>query len=166
MSNPLYTLTGQFKELQALQDAADADMAVAVRDTMAGIEAEFNEKAKAVSHVILNMDSDIGAIDAEIERLKERKRIISNRQTEVREYLRENMEASGISKISCPLFTITLVAGRESVVVDNEDSIPDELMRVKTECAPDKTAIAAKIKAGEEVPGARLERGQSSVRIK
>ncbi len=162
----LYEITGQFKELTLLQETADEDLSVAIRDTMAGIEAEFNDKALAVSHVILNVDADVAALDREIDRLQERKRLLTNRQREIKEYLRENMEATGISKISCPLFTITLAKGRESVVVDDENSLPDELMRVKTEISPDKTAIAAKLKAGEEVPGARLERGQSSIRIK
>lgn len=162
----LYEITGQFKELVKLQETADEDMAVAIRDTMAGIEAEFNDKALAVSHVILNFDADVAALDREIERLQERKRLVTNRQREIREYLRENMEAAGMTKISCPLFTITLAKGREVVVVDDENAIPDELMRVKTEIAPDKTAIANKIKAGEVVPGCHLERGASSVRIK
>ena len=162
----LYEITGQFKELAALADGADEDLAIAVRDTMGAIEAEFNDKALAVSHVILNFDSDIAALDLEIDRLSERKRLISNRQKQIKDYLRENMEAAGISKISCPLFTITCAKGRESVVVDSEDGIPDDLMSVKTEIRPDKVAIAAKLKAGEEVPGCRLERGQSSIRIK
>ena len=162
----LYEITGQFKELAALAEGADEDLAVAVRDTLEAIEAEFNEKALAVSHVILNFDADIAALDLEIGRLTERKRLISNRQKQIKDYLRENMEASGISKISCPLFTITCAKGRESVVVDNEDGIPDDLMSVKTEVRPDKIAIAARLKAGEEIPGCRLERGQSSIRIK
>ena len=162
----LYEITGQFRELAALADGADEDLAVAVRDTMGAIEAEFNDKALAVSHVILNFDADIAALDSEIDRLQERKRLITNRQKEIKDYLRENMEATGITKISCPLFTITCAKGRESVVVDDESKLPDELMRVKTEISPDKTAIAAKLKAGDDVPGARLERGQSSIRIK
>ena len=162
----LYEITGQFKELAALADGADEDLAIAVRDTMGAIEAEFNDKALAVSHVILNFDADLAALDLEIDRLTERKRLISNRQKQIKDYLRENMEAAGISKISCPLFTITCAKGRESVVVDSEDGIPDDLMSVKTEIKPDKVAIAAKLKAGEEVPGCRLERGQSSIRIK
>jgi len=162
----LYAITGQFKELSALQETADEDLAVAIRDTMGAIEAEFQEKALAVSHVILNFDADVAALDREIERLQERKRLVTNRQREIKEYLRENMEAAGMTKISCPLFTITLAKGREVVAIDDEAALPDELMRVKTEIAPDKTAIAAKLKAGEEVPGARLERGQSSIRIK
>lgn len=162
----LYAITGRFKELAALQETADEDLAVAIRDTMGAIEAEFNDKALAVSHVILNFDADVAALDREIERLQERKRLVTNRQREIKEYLRENMEAAGMTKISCPLFTITLAKGREVVAIDDEAALPDELMRVKTEIAPDKTAIAAKLKAGEEVPGARLERGQSSIRIK
>lgn len=162
----LYEITGQFRELAALADGDDEDLAVAVRDTMGAIEAEFNDKALAVSHVILNFDADIAALDSEIDRLQERKRLITNRQKEIKDYLRENMEATGITKISCPLFTITCAKGRESVVVDDESKLPDELMRVKTEISPDKTAIAAKLKAGDDVPGARLERGQSSIRIK
>ena len=162
----LYEITGQFRELAALADGDDEGLAVAVRDTMGAIEAEFNDKALAVSHVILNFDADIAALDSEIDRLQERKRLITNRQKEIKDYLRENMEATGITKISCPLFTITCAKGRESVVVDDESKLPDELMRVKTEISPDKAAIAAKLKAGEDVPGARLERGQSSIRIK
>lgn len=162
----LYEITGQFKELAALADGADVDLAVAVRDTMGAIEAEFNDKAVAVSHVILNFDADIAALDLEIDRLTERKRLMVNRQKSIRDYLRENMESTGITKISCPLFTITCAMGRESVVIDNESAIPDELMTVKTEIKPDKPAIAARLKAGEEIPGCHLERGQSSIRIK
>lgn len=162
----LYELTGQYKELAVLAETADEDMAIAVRDTLGMIEAEFQDKALAVSRIILNLETDTSAIDAEIDRLQERKRLIANRQREIKDYLRENMEAAEITKISCPLFTITLAKGREVAVIDDENALPDELMRVKTEINPDKNAIAAKLKAGEEVPGAHLERGQSSIRIK
>lgn len=162
----LYELTGQFRELSALAENADEDMAVAVRDTMGAIEAEFKDKALAVSHIILNFEADVSALDAEIDRLQERKRLVTNRQGQIKDYLRENMQAAEITKISCPLFTITLAKGRETVVVDDESALPDDLVTVKTDVKPDKAAIAAKLKAGNEVPGARLERSQSTIRIK
>lgn len=162
----LYEITGQFKELAALAENADEDLAIAVRDTLGAIEAEFEQKAQAVATIILNFDSDVAAIDGEIDRLNERKRLLQNRQKQIKDYLRENMEATGITKISCPLFTITCAKGREVVVVDDQDAIPDELMTVKTEIKPNKDAIAAALKAGEDVPGCHLERGQSSIRIK
>ena len=162
----LYQISQEYRELAKLAEDADEDMAVAVRDTIGAIAGEFEEKAKAVATIALNVNTDVEAIDAEIERLKERKRIIQNRVQGLKDYLRENMEATGITKISCPVFTITLSKGRESVVVDDESAIPDDLMRVTTKIDPDKTAIAAKIKAGEEVPGAHLERGKGSILIK
>lgn len=162
----LYTLSEQFRELQGLVDNADEDMAVAVRDTMQMIEGEFQAKAQAITSLALNLDSDVEAIDGEIKRLQERKRLITNRQGQLKEYLRENMEATGITKISCPLFTITLAKGKQVAVVDKKDSIPDDFMRVTTSIEPDKLAIVAALKAGQEVPGTHLETGKSSIRIK
>lgn len=162
----LYKITEQYRELAALAEGADEGLAVAVRDTMQAIGGEFEEKGKALATVVLNMGSDVEALDAEIKRLQDRKRAIVNRQESMKEYLRENMDAAGITKITHPLFSITCAAGREIAVIDNETAIPDEFMRVKTECAPDKLAIAAALKEGKDVPGAHLERAQSSIRIK
>lgn len=161
----LREISEQYRELVAIAESDEHSMEL-VRDTMEAIGGEFDQKAQAVVTIALNMDDDCAAIDAEIARLEKRRKVITNRADSLRDYLRINMEATGISKISCPLFSITLVAGRESVVVDDQDKLPDDLLRVKTELAPDKTAIAAKLKAGEDVPGAHLERGQSSIRIK
>ena len=162
----LHEIAAEYREVAALADSDDEGMAQAVLDTLEAVGGEFEQRAQTLVRITLNRDSDIAALEAEIKRLEDRKRVIVNQQQSFKDYLRRNMEACGMTKISCPLFTITLAKGRESVVVDDENSIPDDLMRVKTEIAPDKTAIAAKLKAGEEVPGARLERGQSSIRIK
>lgn len=162
----LYEITEQFKELAALAEGADEDLAIAVRDTMEAVEGEFQEKGKALAMVTLNMDGDIDAIDKQIERLVERKRCIVNRKESLKDYLRTNMEAAGITKITHPLFTITLGKGKPIVVIDQESEIPDEFMRVKTSMAPDKAEIARAIKEGVDVPGAHSEIGQSSIRIK
>ncbi|TWC17126.1 viral Gp157 protein [Pseudomonas sp. SJZ085] len=162
----LYTITEQFKELAALAETADEDLAVALRDTMEGIEGEFQEKGKAIAMVTLNIDGDLEAIQSQIERLTERKRIITNRKESLKEYLRTNMEASGITKITHPLFTITCGKGKPIVVIDDEKAIPDDFVNVKVTSAPDKAAIAKAIKEGKEVPGAHTEIGKSSISIK
>lgn len=162
----LYELTAQFKELSALADTADEDLAVAVRDTLEAVEGEFQEKGKAIAMIALNIDGDLEAIQSQIDRLTERKRIITNRKESLKEFLRENMDASGITKIAHPLFTITCGKGKPSVVIDDQNAIPDKYMRVTTNMAPDKAAIAKAIKEGEEVPGAHSEIGKSSISIK
>jgi hypothetical protein len=161
----LYEISENLRGLASI-DAEDESMALAIRDTMQAVQGEFDEKAKSVASVILNMDSDAEAIQAEIDRLTARKKAIANRQEGIKNYLRENMEACGISKISHPLFSITLAKGREVAIIDNPSIIPDELTYVNTEIRPEKTEILRLLKEGKEVPGAHIERSQSSIRIK
>lgn len=158
----LHELTGQFLELANNEDLP----AEAIRDTLEGMEGDIKTNAASLADWALDMDGNIGKIDAAIERLQAKKKAITNRKAELVEYLRNNMEATGISKIQCPLFSITLVAGRDSVAISDENAIPDEFMRVKTDISPDKTAIAKALKEGQEIAGASLQRGQSSIRIK
>jgi hypothetical protein len=147
--------------------AMDPDIpAEALKDTLDGIEGMFNDKAVRVVDVINNGDSDIAAIDGEIARLQARKKVIQNAKESLKEYLRMNMEATGISKIESPLFVITLAKGRDIAVIDNEEAIPDDYVRVKTTIAPDKASILKALKEGEDVPGAHIEKSKSSVRIK
>ncbi|MBK3479874.1 siphovirus Gp157 family protein [Pseudomonas sp. MF6751] len=162
----LYTIAEQFKELAALAETADEDLAVALRDTMEGIEGEFQEKGKAIAMITLNIDGDLEAIQSQIDRLTERKRVINNRKESLKEYLRSNMDAAGITKITHPLFTITCGKGKPIVVIDDEKAIPDDFVNVNVTSAPDKAAIAKALKDGQEVPGAHSEIGKSSISIK
>lgn len=184
----LYALTGKLAELQGMADSDDESLKEALQHAMDEIQGEFEVKADNIVMLRRNIESDVTAIDTEIERLTELKRIKSNCVAQISDYLRRNMEAANLKSIKRPLFTITLALGKEKVIVDNEDAVPDELTAVKTSIAPDKNAIAAKLKeirehndavrkrieAGEdaehellpEPAWAHLERGESSIRIK
>jgi len=161
----LYQITEQHRDLQALADA-DELPAEAIADTFDALEGEFNDKAMSVVHVIENMDSDVEAVDREIKRLSARKAALSNRRDSIREYLRSNMEATGIAKIECPLFAITIAKGRDMVLVDNENLIPDDLVEISVISKPNKREILKRMKGGEDIPGARIEKSKSSLRIK
>lgn len=161
----LYKLSEQHRELQEMVSSGDMTLDD-LKDTFEGLEGEFNEKAVSLIHVVNNMSSDTTEIDTEIKRLQGRKKAITNKQDNMREYLRTNMEASGITKIECPLFSISLAKGRDTVVIEDDQKIPDELIDVSVVQKPDKREILAKLKAGEEVPGCRIEKSKSSLRIK
>lgn len=158
----LYELTEQYRDLQKMEDM-DPD---AIADTLEAVGGEFENKAQAIVTVSRGMDANIEAIDNEIKRLNDLKKSIKNREDSLRDYLRENMAAAGISNIKCPLFSITLAKGREVAVIHDESELPDEYMSVKTTITPDKKAILAALKAGTDVPGAALERSAESLRVK
>jgi uncharacterized protein YlzI (FlbEa/FlbD family) len=160
----LRVISEQYRGLLDLAKTDDLPIE-AIKDTLDGIEGEFNDKALKIVDVISSVEGDIAQIDAEIDRLTARKKTIVNRNQSIRDYLQNNMEACGITKIECPLFTITLAAGRDIVVIDNEDELPDEYIAVKTSTAPDKKELLKALKIGA-VAGAHIEKSKSSLRIK
>lgn len=157
----LYELTG------ALADSSSMDLNdEAVQNSLEAIQGDFNDKAIAIIKLTENMTADTTAIDAEIDRLKARKQVIENRKKSLREYLLHNMEACNITKIECPLFTASLRKGVESVEIEDQSKLPDEFVTVEVVTKPDKNLIKAKLKAGEDVPGATLKRGATTLTIK
>ena len=151
----LYELKNQYLALAELAD--DPDMPEqALQDSLEGITGEIELKAEALLQVVANMEGDTTAIDAEIKRLQERKRIINNRRQSLRDYLQINMEQSGIDKIACPLFAITLSKPRPMVVITDESAIPDDYIKVTVTSAPIKADILKALKSGESIPGCAL----------
>ena len=184
----LYALSGQLAELQALLDTDDESLKEALQNAMNEIQGEFEIKADSIVKLRRNIESDVDAIDKEVERLNELKRIKKNSISAISDYLRRNMEAANLKTIKRPLFTITLALAPERAIIDNLDEIPDELVVVSSAVDPDKKAILARLKvirdhnaqirqrmaSGEDVEAelleqpvwAHLERGESSIRIK
>jgi len=156
---PLYELTGQYLELQDLEDIPEDALA----DTLEAIEGEFNEKAVRICHVLANADGSVEAIDKEIKRLQEKKRMLTGSKERLKDYLREKMERSGITKITSDLFNVTLMKPREVVVIDDEEKIDMEYMRVSY--APDKTKIKNALKDGAEIEGAHMGLSKAGVKI-
>lgn len=161
----LYKLTGQLKELEILVSKEEVP-AEQVEDTLKVIEGDFEEKAINIIKVVKNQQPSIDAMDNEIARLNRMKKSIASKMENLKEYLRTNMEASGISKIECPLFTITCKKPADVVIITDEDELPDDLVTTKTTVSPDKKVILKKLKAGEDVPGAHLGKAKAALQIK
>ena len=157
----LYELTEQHRQLEALSTDSDLDLA----DTFEGLEGEFNEKAISLIHVTKNIDSDILAIDYEIKRLSDLKKAKMNAINSMKDYLRTNMQATGITKIECPLFTISLGKPRKIAEVTDVDKLPPEYIRIKTSVTPVKADILKALKSGEDIPGAELAESKPLLRI-
>lgn len=157
----LYELTGALADLSSM-DLDDE----AVKNSLEEFKGEFTDKAIAIIKLSENLEADTSAIDAEIERLKARKQVIVNRKNSLREYLLHNMQAANINKIECPLFTASLRQGVESVEITEQSLLPDEFVSVEVVTKPDKNAIKAALKSGQDVPGAALVRGKTTIVIK
>lgn len=162
----LYELSGAIKDLQSAVSESDAHE-LAITETLDLVEMDFNDKAIAIVKMVTNINADyVTPLDNEIKRLQERKKAFQKRQERIKEYLRYNMAASGINKIECAEFTITLKKPAKVVNISDEAKIPDELMTVKTDIKPNKAEIARVLKAGGEVDGCELVDGNPGLMIK
>ena len=157
----LYEISTQYRQLA--ERLADMDLdAVTVADTLeaSGLTDALQEKAQGVELVARAAEMHCPAIDAEIARLlklKERRQKIAQG---LRDYLRHNMEAAGIDRIECPLFTLSLKKNPPAVEVLDEHEVAAEFWTTPEPKPPvariDKKLVAAAIKQGREVNGCRL----------
>ncbi|OOY15099.1 siphovirus Gp157 family protein [Thioclava sp. DLFJ4-1] len=106
------------------------------------------------------------AIKAQITELKARMDRISARAKAKKGAMLMLLDAIGQKKLERPRATVSKMAGRVSVQITDETSIPSQLCTVKTITTPDKNAIKAQIEAGETVPGAELVRGDDTITMR
>lgn len=162
----LYTLAAQYRALA--DQLADADLdATTIADTIeaSGLTDDIAIKAQNLEIVARSAEAHHDAIDAEIKRLTALKKQRSAIAQGLRDYLLTNMVGMGIQKIDCPLYSIKLQNNPASVDVFEPGLLPAEFMRQPEAPppAPDKKAIAAAIKAGRDVPGAKLAQSKKLV---
>lgn len=153
----LYELAGPLQE--ALSRLTDLGMdETTIADTIDGMAVEFREKAIAVVSVARNLESLAASIKSAEEEMARRRKTLERRAATVRQYVKEQMERTGVTRVDCPYFQLAIRQNPPSVVVDAAAMIPDEFWRAPPppERMVDKAAIAAAIKAGQEVPGAHL----------
>ena len=155
----LYELTGQYLALVDSLDRMDMD-AQTIADTIeaSGIVDDIQTKAQNIEMVAREATKYITLIDMEIDRLKELKACRERVGQGLRDYLKRNMGAAQIERIECPFFRISIQKNPPAVDIFDPLSIPADYMTTPKPPAPvpDKERIKEAIKAGQEIPGARL----------
>jgi hypothetical protein len=156
----LYELSHSY--LQALEAFTDPETdlpAEVVADTLEAIEGELQDKAVNVAKFMRNLEAFAEAIKAAEEQMARRRKAIENRARWIKDYLKSNMEACGITKIDSPWFCLAIQKNPAAVDILDESAVPagfrQEIVTVKI----DKAAIKKAIESGEDVPGAMLTRG-------
>lgn len=158
MGDSLYKLAEDYQ--LALEQLTNLDLPEeAVRDTLEGMTGEIIEKGKNVAAFILNLDLELDKVKTVEQRLTARRKAIESRIKSIREYLRSNMERCGITEIKADdgSFKAKLTKGIASVVIEDENKIPDNSPFVKWTKSISKTEIKKALENGEAIEGARLE---------
>lgn len=157
VATPLYELVRYQHELEALADSGEVP-AEQIADTLEALDGDIQDKAIQVAAFTRNLEASATAIRDAGKAMLARADRIEKRAESVRAYLLFQMQATGITKVECPWFTLAVRKNPPAVAIDDEAAIPPEFVVQPPPPAPrpDRDAIKRALKAGADVPGCRL----------
>jgi len=155
----LYEISTQY--LATAQQLAELDIdEQTLSDTLEAEAWPVEEKVRAVSAVILNLQAEADMVKGTADRIAKRAKALQSRADALHDYLLINMQRTGITEIKALDGTFKAKLYRErdaSVVIDSENLIPADYMReIPARCEPDKVLIKKAINDGYGVPGAHI----------
>lgn len=135
----------------------------ALREDMISGSTNLDEVvSRALDHAI-EAETMAEAVKARLGFMTERKARYDRRAQAMRGLILEMMNKANLRSLPLPEASITVSAGRDSVVITDEASVPRQLG--KSTWAPDKKAIGDQLKAGVDVPGAVIQTGKDTLRV-
>ena len=157
----LYNIAAEYRA--AAEKLAELDLdAQTIADTLEGLSGDLETKAQNVAFFVRNLEATAAAIKQAEADMSARRKAMENRADSLRRYIFESMTVAGISQIECPHFRLAIKNNPAAVEIFEPGLLPASFMRTPEPPppAPDKTAIKEALKAGQDVPGARLTSGQ------
>ncbi len=156
----LYTIADQYlQDLQKLQDMDLDEQTFA--DTLESLSGDLEIKATNVAMFVRNLEASAESIKAAEKQMAERRKAIEAKAERIRNYLKDNMARTGITKIDCPYFALSLRNSPLAVEVINANEIPAQYFDIPEPPAPvlNKNRLKDDLKNGVIVEGARLTQG-------
>jgi|GEM_PF-5392984 len=157
----LYEINQTYKAVLADLEAMDDISDECAQDTLEPFKDDLDNKCLAVAAFIKNLDAEALAVKDAESKLSARRKSIENKSKRMREYLAANIPG----KLKDSQTTISPTKGRERVVVDNIDLLPDSCVRREVI----QKAILAEVKnVFDDLPegAAHIVTGSPSVTIR
>ena len=154
----LYDLTSQFMAVLDMARDPDADPE-SFSETLDALEGDIEDKADGYAKVIAQIDADSEAVDREIRRLTERKKVLDNCKKRMKDNLKEAMIATGKTKFDTPLFKFWIQKAPPSVTLTEGAEIPEEFLTPQ-EPKVNKDKIKEFLAEGNECEFATLEQNE------
>ena len=153
----LYELSADLVTLAQMEDIEEVEQIKAI------VQEHIEAKSTGIVAVIRNLESTVDAIDIEIKRLQDLKKVKKNNIDRLKQYTKECMELRGVKKVETALGNISLRKLPGSVEIIDESKLMNEPIYVveKVTRTLDKKAILADLKEGLVVDGAILKTGTS-----
>lgn len=158
-----FELATQYRELAELL-AERQDEPQAIADTLESLSGPLDEQLENLAKMVRNIEAADAGVVQTIASLEQRHASLQRAAERGRRMILDLMRAARRERASTALFSLAVRKNPPHVVIDDPAALPGAYLHhaPPPPPMPDKKAIAAAIKAGEQVPGARSEQ---SVRL-
>lgn len=159
----LYKITSAFPMLLEQEEMSEEDK----KKVQEELTKLLQQKSQNIIGYTKNIELTIMAMKEEEKRIADNRKILENRVTRFKQYVKECMENSGVTKIETELGTLSVAKSPISVEVTNEDEIPNKYKTEITTIKVDKTKIKSDFKETGEIPeGVNIYTNNTNLRIK
>ena len=164
MSNlSLYEITSGFPALMENEEITEEDKKK-IEDELTVL---LQQKSQNIIGYTRNIELTINAMKEEEKRIAEDRKALENKMARFKDYVKECMERTDITKIETGLGTLSIAKSPVSVEIINEKEVPEEFKQATVTIKIDKTKIKDNFKETGEVPdGVVIHTNNTNLRIK
>lgn len=159
----LYQITNAFPALMESEEITPEDKAKIEEE----LTILLQQKSQNIIGYTKNIELTINAMKEEEDRIANNRKTLENKLARFKQYVKECMENSGITKIETGLGTLSIAKSPVSVEIVNEEAIPSDFKQEIVTVKVDKTKIKENFKETGEIPdGVNIITTNTNLRIK
>ena len=159
----LYEITSGFPALMENEEISVEDKKK-IEDELVVL---LQQKSQNIIGYTKNIELTINAMKEEEKRIADNRKVLENKISKFKEYVKECMENNGFTKIETELGTLSIAKSPTSVEIVNEDEVPNEFKQEVVTIKIDKTKIKNNFKETGEIPtGVNIITTNTNLRIK
>lgn len=159
----LYDITNAFPKIMENEEMTEEDKKKVEEE----LTLLLQQKSQNIIGYTKNIELTINAMKEEEDRIASNRKILENKLSRFKDYVKECMENNGFTKIETGLGTLSIAKSPVSVEIVNEDEIPSEFKLEVVTLKVDKTKIKNNFKETGEIPaGVNIITTNTNLRIK
>ena len=156
----LYEIAWMYRQVLEMEPESEDEFG-AMMTALDELQGELTEKADNIVRYIRNLSAEADALKAEEAALYKKRKAAENKAERLKAYISAQMTLCGLKELKAGLFKLRFQPTTPAISIVDESVVPEKFHRVKVEI--DKLAIREALKAGEEVPGIEVQRGETLV---
>ena len=160
----LYELASSYNTILDAEDMSDEQIV----EHLDNIQAQFKDKAISIGKVVLSLKAEAKGVEAELNRLAQRKRSLEHKAEWLESYLLDNMIMAKQDKIEGDVFNVSVKTNPPSVTITDDTLIPSTFKKLIPESWQTlKTDILKHFKdTGEIIAGVEIVKDKKRVEIR